>query len=83
MDFALSDFDDQSFRANLPLQPYPPSKDPAMTHRIPARTDRGRAIAVQAHPSAGFWRALPLALVLSAGWWAVGLGAVAMLAHYR
>lgn len=29
------------------------------------------------HPSTG----LPLALTLGVGWWAVGLGAVAMLAH--
>jgi hypothetical protein len=26
-------------------------------------------------------QALPLALALGAGWWVVGLGAVAMLAH--
>lgn len=48
-------------------------------HRISARP---QTQALRPHPSAGFWRGLPLAMALSAGWWAVGLTAVVLLSHH-
>jgi hypothetical protein len=80
--FVSSDFTDQSIRRIVQGQRYREDRIMNQAHRIPARP-RAQALAVRRHPSEGFWRALPLAMALSAGWWGVGLTAVAVLAHYR
>ena len=50
---------------------------------VPAKSRQSRMASARQHPSAGFWRALPLALALGAGWWTIGLATVAALAHWR